>query len=330
MPLITPSTYRSPPLIGNGHLQTILPSLLRRVNGVTYRRERIATPDDDFLDLDWSSPSPHSRLVVLCHGLEGSTAAAYMKGMVRVFNRAGWSTLGINFRGCSGVPNRRLRSYHSGATDDLATVLEHVRRTTAHRAIGLIGFSLGGNLVLKYLGEWGRELRPTIRWAAAVSVPCDLKGGALAMARPACRIYMIRFLRTLCAKAKAKAALFDGRLRAEDFHGLRTFQQFDDRFTAPAHGFRDAEDYWRRCSARFFVDRIRIPTLLINARNDPFLDSGCYPLSQARRSAWLHLEIPSSGGHVGFVAPFLKGDFWHERRILSFAEAQTPHVPPGA
>ena len=119
MPLIAPSTYRPPPLISNGHLQTILPSLMRRVNGVTYRRERIATPDDDFLDLDWSSRSQHSGLVVLCHGLEGSTATAYMKGMVRVFNRAGWSALGINFRGCSGVLNRRLRSYHSGATDDL-------------------------------------------------------------------------------------------------------------------------------------------------------------------------------------------------------------------
>ena len=330
MPLIAPSTYRPPPLISNGHLQTILPSLIRRVNGVTYQRERIATPDDDFLDLDWSSRSPHSRLVVLCHGLEGSTAAAYMKGMVRVFTRSGWSALGINFRGCSGTLNHRLRSYHSGATDDLATVLDHVRRKTAYRAIGLIGFSLGGNLLLKYLGEQGRALRPFVSWAAAVSVPCDLKGGAQTMARPACRIYMMRFLRTLCAKARAKADRFGGQLRAEDFRGLRTFQQFDDRYTAPAHGFKDAEDYWRRCSARFFVDRIRIPTLLINARNDPFLDAGCYPLSQARRSAWLHLEIPPSGGHVGFVAPCLQGDFWHERRILTFAEEQARHVQPDA
>ena len=329
MPLVTPSTYRPPALISNGHLQTILPSLLRRVNDVTYLRERIATPDDDFLDLDWSE-SHHSRLVVLCHGLEGSTAAAYMKGMVRVFNRAGWSTLGINFRGCSGIPNRRLRSYHSGATDDLATVLEHVRRKSNYRTIGLIGFSLGGNLVLKYLGEQGWALRPSICWAAAVSVPCDLKGGALAMARPACRIYMARFLRTLCTKARAKAARFDGRLRADDFRGLRTFQEFDDRYTAPAHGFKDAEEYWRRCSARFYIDRIRIQTLLINARNDPFLAPGCYPLDQARRSAWLHLEIPASGGHVGFVAPRLRGDFWHERRILDFAETQTCQMQPGA
>ncbi len=330
MPLIMASTYRPPALITNGHLQTILPSLLRRVAGVTYRRERIATPDDDFLDLDWSLGNPGARLAVLCHGLEGSTAAAYMKGMVRLFNRAGWDTLGINFRGCSGIPNRRLRSYHSGATEDLATVLAHVGRHAVYRSIGLIGFSLGGNLVLKYLGEQGRRLGADIRWAAAVSVPCDLKDGALAMSRPACRIYMFRFLRTLCAKARMKAVHANSWLRPEDFKGLRTFREFDDRYTAPAHGFRDAEEYWRECSARFFIDRIRIPTLLVNARNDPFLGPRCYPADQARRSAWLHLEMPASGGHVGFIPPLLRGDFWHERRILAFAEAQIGDSGPGA
>lgn len=323
MPLIAASTYRPPALITNGHLQTALPSFFRRVDGVRYRRERIATPDDDFLDLDWSGRG-NARLVVICHGLEGSSQASYMKGMARVFNRAGWDTLGINFRGCSGVPNRRLRSYHSGATEDLAAVLQHVQRMPVYRTIGLIGFSLGGNLVLKYLGEQGRELARSIRWAAGVSVPCDLKDGAIYMARPACRIYMFRFLRTLCAKTRDKAARSDGWLNPEDFRGLRTFHAFDDRYTAPAHGFKDAEDYWRQCSARFFLDRIRTPTLLINARNDPFLTPSCYPVPQARRSAWLHLEIPASGGHVGFIPRSMKGDFWHERRILEFAE--TPHA----
>ncbi|MDJ0991181.1 MAG: alpha/beta fold hydrolase [Desulfobacterales bacterium] len=321
MPLITRSSYRPPALMVNGHLQTILPFLLRRVNGVHYRRERIATSDDDFLDLDWSADG-HDRLVVLCHGLEGSTEAAYMRGMARVFNRAGWDALGINFRGCSGEPNRRVRTYHSGATGDLATVLEHVRQASDYPLIGLVGFSLGGNLVLKYLGESGRRLDPAIRWAAAVSVPCDLKDGAIAMARPACRLYMVRFLRTLCAKARAKADLADGWLRAGDFEGLHTFHEFDDRYTAPAHGFRNAEDYWRRCSARFYVERIRIPTLLINARNDPFLGPHCYPAAEARKSDWFHLEMPATGGHVGFLPLGLRGDFWHERRVLAFAGDQ--------
>jgi predicted alpha/beta-fold hydrolase len=323
LPVIAASTYRPPALITNGHLQTILPSLLRRVDGVKYHRERIATPDNDFLDLDWSRRHRGSRLVVLCHGLEGSTDASYMKGMLRVFDRAGWDGLGINFRGCSGVPNRRLRSYHSGATDDLATVLAHVRQHTTYNVIGLIGFSLGGNLVLKYLGEQGRGLDRAIRWAAAVSVPCDLKAGALAMARPACRIYMLRFLRSLCAKARHKAPLSGGWLRPADFRGLRTFREFDDRYTAPAHGFKNAEEYWRQCSARFFVDQLRIPTLLINARNDPFLAPGCYPVDQARRSPWLHLEMPATGGHVGFIPAALNGVYWHERRILEFARART-------
>ncbi|MDJ0809361.1 MAG: alpha/beta fold hydrolase [Desulfobacterales bacterium] len=319
MPLITTTSYRPPALIRNGHLQTILPSLLRRVDGIGYQRERITTPDDDFLDLDWSRNNYGKRLVILCHGLEGSTQASYMRGMVRVFNRAGWDALGINFRGCSGVPNRRLRSYHSGATEDLATVLRHIRRQSIYDTIGLIGFSLGGNLVLKYVGEQGRRLATDIRWAAAVSVPCDLKDGAIAMARPACRIYMFRFLRTLCAKARMKAPRSNGWLRPEDFSGLRTFREFDDRYTAPAHGFKDAEEYWRQCSARFFVDRIRIPTLLLNARNDPFLGPRCYPVDQARESAWLHLEMPATGGHVGFIPPRMQGAYWHENRILAFA-----------
>jgi predicted alpha/beta-fold hydrolase len=323
LPVIAASTYRPPALVTNGHLQTIIPSLFRRVPHVRYRRERIGTPDGDFLDLDWSrNQGPHG-LVILCHGLEGNTRAAYMRGMVRVFNRAGWDVLGINFRGCSGVPNRRLRAYHSGATEDLATVLAHVRQRSPYSRIGLIGFSLGGNLVLKYLGERGPHLRADIRWAAAVSVPCDLEAGARAMARPVCRIYMIRFLRSLCAKTRRKAALSDGWLRPEDFRGLRTFREFDDRYTAPAHGFRDAEDYWRQCSARFFVDRIRTPTLLINARNDPFLAPECYPVTQARRSVWLHLEMPATGGHVGFIPAGSNGDYWHERRILEFARTRT-------
>ena len=322
MPLIAASAYRPPSLITNGHLQTILPSLLRRVDGVTYGRERINTPDDDFLDLDWSRRRA-DRLVVLCHGLEGSTRAAYMKGMVRVFSRAGWDALGINFRGCSGMPNRRLRSYHSGDSADLATVLQHVRRIAAYSTIGLVGFSLGGNLVLKYLGERGGDLDTAIRWAAAVSVPCDLKAGAIAMARPACRLYMFRFMRSLTAKVRDKAIQSNGWLRAGDFRGLRTFREFDDRYTAPAHGFKDAEEYWRRCSARFFIDRIRIPTLLINARNDPFLAPECYPVALARRSDRFYLEIPASGGHVGFIPPRLQDDFWHEKRVLDFATRHT-------
>jgi predicted alpha/beta-fold hydrolase len=327
MPVIADSDYRPPPLLAGGHLQTILPSLLRIVVGVRYRRERIDTPDGDFLDLDWIVRG-RPGLVVLCHGLEGSSQAVYMKGLARQLDRSGWDVLALNYRGCSGAPNRLWRSYHSGATEDLATVLDHVMRRGTYHALGLVGFSLGGNLVLKFLGERGARLPAPIRWAAAVSAPCDLKAGALRMAQADNRLYMRRFMRTLSAKVRNKIhTISDDPRDADRFRGLRTFQAFDDLYTAPAHGFRDAEDYWRQCSARFFLAGIRVPTLLINARNDPFLTGACFPWREARASAWLHFEAPHAGGHVGFMPRTLIGPYWHERRIAAFAIG-IPGTPP--
>jgi len=318
MPIVSPSTYRPPPGLANGHLQTILPSLLRRVKGVDYQRERIETGDGDFIDLDWSRCGSR-RLVVLCHGLEGSSQAAYIRGMARAFNRAGWDAVAYNYRGCSGEANRLLRAYHSGATDDLATVHRHLVRRHACRRIGWIGFSLGGNLVLKYLGENGRVLDGKQHWAAAVSVPCDLAASARRLDRAVNRIYNWRFLRTLKAKARWKARRYPGRIDRKRLAAAHTLKSFDDLFTAPVHGFRDAEDYWRRCSAVWFLDRIRVPTLMINALNDPFLDGACFPYAAARRNPLLFLETPRSGGHVGFPPRTCNGLFWHEARILQFA-----------
>jgi predicted alpha/beta-fold hydrolase len=320
MPLQRHSSYRPPPLLTNGHLQTVLPWLLRRVPGLRYVRERIPTPDGDFLDLDWA-PAGASRLVVVCHGLEGSSRAAYVRGMLRAFQRRGWDGLALNFRGCSGEPNRRLRSYHSGATEDLATVLDHVGCTRRYRRLALVGFSLGGNLVLKYLGERGSDLPEGLGSCAAVSVPCDLAGSSARMAAPANRLYMARFLRTLCRKAAGKARRFQGALRPEDFRGLRTFREFDDRYTAPAHGFRDAVHYWAACSSRRFLAGIRVPTLLVNAANDPFLSPGCFPTAEAAASPYVLLEIPAAGGHVGFPTATLAGDYWHERRVAEHITA---------
>jgi predicted alpha/beta-fold hydrolase len=327
MPIISPSTYRPPPGMANGHLQTILPSLLRRVKGVSYERERIETADGDFIDLDWARCGSR-RLVVLCHGLEGSSQAAYIRGMARAFNRAGWDAVAYNYRGCSGEANRLLRAYHSGATDDLATVHRHLAGRHACRRMGWIGFSLGGNLVLKYLGENGRALDNEQHWAAAISVPCDLAASARRLDRPANRIYTWRFLRTLKAKALEKARRYPGRIDRPKLAAARTLRAFDDLFTAPVHGFRDAEDYWRRCSALNFLDRIQVPTLVINALNDPFLDGLCFPYAAARRNPMLFLETPRSGGHVGFPPRVWNGLFWHEARILRFAR-QLGAAPPG-
>ena len=326
MPIIRNSTYRPPPLMTNGHLQTVLPSLLRRVNDVSYQRERIATPDDDFIDLDWSRCGSR-HLVLLCHGLEGSSRATYMQGMVRALNRAGWDAVAYNYRGCSGELNRQLRAYHSGATEDLAVVHRHISHHNTYRSIGWIGFSLGGNLVLKYLGENGRALTPDRHWAAAVSVPCDLKAGARQLDRAANQIYNWRFLRTLVRKTRHKARRFPGRIDAARLAAVRSLKAFDDLYTAPIHGFRDAEDYWRRCSASGFLDRIRVPTLLINALNDPFLGRACFPYAAARRNSMLFLETPPSGGHVGFLPRHLRGTFWHEARITQFARSRGHRRP---
>jgi len=328
MPIIRPSTYRSSPLMANGHLQTILPSLLRRVNGVRYRRERIATPDDDFIDLDWSRHGSR-HLALLCHGLEGSSRASYMRGMTRALNQAGWDAVAYNYRGCSGTINRRLRAYHSGATDDLAVVHRHIAATQTYHSIGFIGFSLGGNLVLKYLGENAPSLDPEKHWAAAVSVPCDLQASARQLDRAVNQVYNWRFLRTLTAKARWKARRYPGCIDTSRLTSVRSLKDFDDVYTAPVHGFHDAEDYWRRCSALGFLNNIRIPTLLINALNDPFLAPTCFPYAAARRNDSLFLETPVSGGHVGFLPSNPRQPFWHEARVAQFAGAhRAGRVPP--
>lgn len=321
MPIIRSSAYRPPPLMANGHLQTILPSLLRRVKHIAYQRERVTTPDDDFIDLDWSRCGSR-HLVLLCHGLEGSSRAPYMQGMVRTLNRAGWDAVAYNYRGCSGEINRQLRAYHSGATDDLAIVHRHITRTQAYHSIGFVGFSLGGNLVLKYLGENSLSLAPDRHWAAAVSVPCDLKASARQLDRAVNQIYNWRFLRTLVRKARWKAVWYPGRIDTQRLKTVASLKAFDDLYTAPVHGFLDAEDYWRRCSALGFLEDIRIPTLLINALNDPFLGRACFPYTAARRNSMLFLETPHSGGHVGFLPYALRGPFWHETRVVQFARAR--------
>ena len=317
MPIIADSTYRPPPFLANGHLQTIFPNLFRQVNGVAYRRERILTPDDDFLDLDWATNGSR-RLVVIAHGLEGDSRRPYVLGMVRALMKRGWDAVVWNARGCSGEPNRLLRFTHSGATEDLETVVAHVIATRAHEEVALIGFSLGGNVTLKYLGERGSNLNPRIKKAVAFSVPCDLQASSVNLASRANQIYMRHFLSSLRQKIRAKMEMAPGKIDDCDYEQLRTFKHFDDRYTAPLHGFADAEDYWRQSSCAPFLKAISIPTLLVNARNDPFLADRCFPFDEARTNPNLYLETPLSGGHVGFVTFNQGGEYWSESRTLDF------------
>lgn len=322
MPVLPRSTYSAPKFLFNGHLQTIFPSVLRTVRDVRYVRERISTPDDDFLDLDWSRVGSR-RLAILSHGLEGSSSRTYMLGMVRALNRSGWDALAWNYRGCSGEINNSVIFYHSGATYDLDHLLRHVAGLNMYQEIVLIGFSLGGNLTLKYLGEQGSEFPAPVVAAAAFSVPSDLRSSAMRLAMPENRIYMQRFLRTLAEKVRAKMGAMPGRIPDYQPEKMRTFAEFDEYYTARLHGFEGAEDYWNRSSSRQFIEHIRIPTLLVNAKNDPFLAPECFPVEEAERSRYVVLEIPDSGGHVGFTSFYRDGIYWSEHRALEFLGAHS-------
>lgn len=317
MPVVTPPTYVAPRLLRNGHVQTVLARLTRRVAPVPYRRERIDTPDGDFLDLDWSKVGSR-RLGVICHGLEGSSQGSYIVGMVRALNDEGIDALAWNYRGCSGEINRTARYYHSGATDDLETVLAHAG--VGYQEIVLVGFSLGGNLVLKYAGEQGDAIDRRVRRVITFSVPCDLAASARALSSGISRFYLNAFLRSLKSKIEAKSHLFPPHVSTRDYHRIASFREFDDRFTAPLHGFKDAQDYWDNCSCKRLLPRLCVPSLLVNARNDPFLSEECLPFDIASESPWLFLEVPDGGGHVGFMSSFdsstVRG--WTEQRAVDF------------
>jgi predicted alpha/beta-fold hydrolase len=314
MPLLPPSDFLPPFLLRNRHIQTILPTLLRDVSLPKYRRERFETPDNDFFDVDWSCISTAANVVLIIHGLESSSDSQYIRGLVHAFNRRGWDSGVMNFRGCSGEINRLYKSYHSGATEDIDLLVQTVISRKQYTGIALVGCSLGGNAVLKYLGEQGNNVR--IQRAATVSVPCNLKASALRMALPENALYMKRFIRSFQKKLQLKKHLLPNGLSLENFADIRTFQELDDRYTAPAHGFRDAEEYWALCSALRFIPKITIPTLLISAKDDSFLGASCFPRKEAEENNNFYLEIPDYGGHLGFMS-FSK-EYWHETRITDF------------
>lgn len=319
MPLIRESSYRAPSWLPGGHVQTIFPALFRRVERITRRAERLELADGDFIDLEWAGQES-TRLAILSHGLEADLKTGYIQGMAAALVRRGWDVLAWNFRGCGDRPNRLLRMYHSGATEDLHAVVCHALENHPADSIDLIGFSLGGNLTLKYVGERPSELPGEIRRAVAFSVPCDLACSSRQLATAANRIYMERFLVAMRAKIRAKKLMFPDQLDLTGLERIRTFREFDDRYTAPIHGFLDAEDYWARNSSRQFLPSIQLPTLLVNAENDPFLGPGCYPREEAASSGCFHFESPATGGHVGFAAFGNGGEYWSETRAIEFLD----------
>jgi uncharacterized protein len=303
-PLLSPAFWAR-----SGHLNTIAGGLLRRVQVPEYTRERIDTPDGDFLDLDWLR-CESGRVAILSHGLEGNSRRVYMSGMARRLASAGWDVLAWNFRGCSGEQNRLLRTYHSGATEDLEVVVQRARQ--AYDRVSLVGFSLGANLTLKYLGEQGSEA--PVESAAVFSAPCDLAASSMHLDRWAGRLYVGRFLQSLRQKMRGKAEVFPGRLDLSGLDKMRTFAEFDDRYTAPLNGFKDAADYWQKASSRPLIPAIRVDTLMVTAADDPFLPDACYPYEEASASDHVSLVVPKTGGHVGFA---LGGSNWWSESVAA-------------
>jgi predicted alpha/beta-fold hydrolase len=304
--------YKAPRILFNRHLETIYPALLRKVKIPVTEKERITTSDGDFLDIDWYKVGG-PRCVIISHGLEGNSDRAYIKGMARAFLSRGVNVAAWNFRGCSGEVNRELRFYHSGATDDLMAVVNHVAKS--YDEVFLIGFSLGGNLTLKYLGE--NHVHPAIKKAVTFSVPMDLHTSCLEISKPSNWIYSRRFLKALKEKIRAKAATRKD-LKADGINAVRNLLDFDDKFTGPLHGFTGAIDYYTKCSSIHFIDKIKVPTLVVNALNDPFLGKNCFPRDKFRNHPSVTFEFPENGGHVGFATFGQKGLYWSEMRALSF------------
>ncbi len=304
--------YRRPLLLFSGHLETIYPAILRGVD-LTYERERITTPDHDFLDLDWIKHGS-KKLAIISHGLEGNTTRAYMKGMARALSREGFDVLAWNFRGCSAEMNRQLRFYHSGATDDLDAVVKHGLQC-GYSEIFLTGFSLGGNLTLKYLGE--NRAIPELKKAVVFSTPLDLYTSCVKISKPGNMVYARRFLTSLKQKIRCKSSFMSG-LELKGLDEIKTILEFDDRYTAPLHGFQGAMDYYKKCSSIHFLDSITTPTLIVNAQNDPFLSELCYPVEQCKSHRFTKFENPRHGGHVGFAQFNKNGLYWSEERALSF------------
>lgn len=320
MPILsTEKSYKPPLLLKYRHFNTMYSTLFRKVK-IEYEREKINTADDDFIHLDWSKKGA-SRLVILCHGLEGSSDSIYVRGMAKAFLAADFDIVAYNYRTCGGETNRQLRAYHAGATDDLHTVIQHVINNNNYQQIALVGFSLGGNLVLKYLGENPSKVPAAIQATVAISAPVDLESCSYEIAKSHNFIYNQRFLKKLRVKIKDKTPLLEANgYDVKKLLGAKDFLEFDDWFTAPVHGFKNATDYYRKNGAKQFLDNINRPALLINAKDDPFLAKEAFPYEAAQKNSYFHLLTPKYGGHVGFVSFNAQNQYWSEMQAVAFVK----------
>ncbi|HKO87427.1 MAG TPA: alpha/beta fold hydrolase [Burkholderiales bacterium] len=310
------STYQAPRWLPGGHAQTIYASLFSRVPRVAVRREQWDTPDGDFIEVDCLDGVTDAPLLVMFHGLEGSGQSHYARAMLHAAKEAGWRMLLPHFRGCGGTPNKLPRAYHSGDSAEADWILRRAHGLTGAADFYAIGVSLGGNVLLKWLGEEGPLARDIVSAAAAVSAPVDLHAAGTALEKGFSKLYTRMFLASLIDKSLAMLNRYPGLFDREKLRRASSLRDFDNVVTAPLHGFIDAADYWTRSSSKPFLDRIAVPTLVINALNDPFLPAAALPRVDEVSSA-VTLEYPAAGGHVGFVSPPFPGRLtWLPARII--------------
>jgi predicted alpha/beta-fold hydrolase len=337
-PDVSHAPYHAPSWLPGGHAQTIHAAKWARHPKVPYWRERWDTPDYDFIDLDWVDTPDHALqldqqddtpLIVLFHGLEGSSSSHYARALMHAVNANEGRGVVVHFRGCSGEVNRLPRAYHSGDSAEINWILRRFRATRSG-PIFVAGVSIGGNVLLKWLGEQGAAAREVITRAAAISVPMDLAATSDALAQGVNRVYTHHFLATLKAKTLLKMKRYQTLCDLPKMRAARTLREFDQVVTAPLHGFNDADDYYNQASCKPYLGAIAAPTLIINARNDPFLPARCLPTPQ-EVSAHVQLELPDTGGHVGFVSGRFPGNIdWLTQRVLQFFAAglEAPQEQP--
>ena len=319
---MTAMPYRPAVWLPSAHAMTVFANVARAAPRLHATRERLELADGDFLDVDrYPGHDADAPVVVVCHGLEGSSRTAYVRRLVAFVLAEGLGAVALNFRGCSGELNRCPRFYHSGETGDVGEVVQRLVAERPGRPVLLAGFSLGGNVVAKYLAEGGDTLPAEVQGGAVISAPFDLAAcaGAIDGRGFWLWVYRERFLRTLRRKTLAKAARFPEAIDADAVRAVTSFAGFDEVVTARLHGFASARDYWHRSSSAQYLPGLRLPLLGIAAADDPMIPDTSLPRDQARSNPCFQLEVTAHGGHVGFVggSPF-RPSYWAERRAAVF------------
>ena len=322
MPLIDCSQYRPPFPFTNGHIATIYPALNRKIVRPDFIRERIHTVDKDFLDIDTLSKPNNKKVAFLFHGLEGNTDSQYMKAAASLLYKNNYDVIATNFRGCSGVPNNKINTYHSGFTDDVRFIIESY--AGAYDECAIIGYSLGGNVSLKYLGEAPSQVHASVKTVIAVSVPIDLSAGSQQLKKKVNYFYAQNFLKTLNEKMREKDRQFPNQIDISLLDKVKTIWDFDEYFSAPLNGFDGAEDYYSKANSLQFLPEIKIPAHLVSSLDDPFLSESCFPFAEAKKNKNIFLHAPKYGGHVGF---YERGKtYWIESKIAEILELDSQQI----